>query len=204
MSLSEGQTGWIGQWSPGIGDPTVAGWVTVVLYVAAAWTCLQVARQVRRQEQPQATVRREFWVWSIFSGLLWALGINKQLDLQTALTEIGRMLSHREGWYEHRAVVQKEFIGALCLCFALLAAAFLGVLRRLDLPAKVAALGMCFIGLFVLIRASSFHRVDAFLGYRLVHLRMNWLMEMGGIVIVFLAARRRLGKARLNAKSSRT
>ena len=29
------------RWSPGIGDPTVMGWLTVVAYLAAAWLCLR-------------------------------------------------------------------------------------------------------------------------------------------------------------------
>jgi hypothetical protein len=48
---------------------------------------------------------------------------------------------------------------------------------------------------FVLIRASSFHRVDVFLGHRLVHLRMNWLLEMGGILVMLGAALLRVRSA---------
>ena len=196
MTVPEDRTGWIGQWSPGIGDPSIAGWVTVALYVAAAWTCLRVALELRRQAGSSRLTRREFWLWSIFSALLWALGLNKQLDFQTALTEIGRVLAHQEGWYARRGQVQKEFIGALCLLGALSALILFVVIRRFGYLAKTAALGMCFIGLFVLTRASSFHRVDEFLSARLVHLRMNWLLEMGGIAIVLLAALGRLRAAK--------
>jgi hypothetical protein len=38
------------------------------------------------------------------------LGINKQLDLQTALTEFGRVLADNQGWYDKRQVVQVWFI----------------------------------------------------------------------------------------------
>jgi hypothetical protein len=54
---------------------------------------------------------------------LFALGINKQLDLQTALTELGRVLALSQGWYEQRQVVQFWFIAALaatCLLLALI------------------------------------------------------------------------------------
>src|SRR5262245_10532966 len=37
-----GGRGWVGNWSPGIGDPSVVGWVTVVLYFFAALICLRV------------------------------------------------------------------------------------------------------------------------------------------------------------------
>jgi hypothetical protein len=192
VTLSDDSVGWIGSWSPGIGDPTVAGWTTVVLYVAAAWSCYRVAKTIGRRSGARDGRNREFWLWAIFSALLAALGLNKQLDMQTALTEIGRIMARQEGWYERRAIVQKDFIAILCASGATLAVLMLILLRRLGGFAKTAALGMCFIGLFVLVRASSFHKVDRFLGSRLVHLRMNWILEMGGIAVVLLAALGRL------------
>jgi len=188
MTRPDVESGWIGQWSPGIGDPNVAGWVTVALYVGAACACLVVARRLRPKARAGVVPRREFWAWSLFSVLLWLLAVNKQLDFQTALTEIGRMLARKQGWYEHRAHVQKVFIGSLCGFGLLCVVAVWVALRGLGSAVKVAALGMCCIGVFVLVRASSFHRVDAFLGHRLVHLRMNWLLEMGGILVVLGAA----------------
>jgi len=195
MTSPDVESGWIGQWSPGIGDPNVAGWMTVVLYVVAATACLVVARRLRPEARTGVIPRREFWAWSLFSVLLWLLAVNKQLDFQTAITEIGRMLARKQGWYGHRAHVQKAFIGALC-GFGLLCVAASGIaLRGLGSAVKVAALGICFIGVFVLIRASSFHRVDVFLGHRLVHLHMNWLLEMGGILVMLGAALLRVRSA---------
>src|SRR5882672_1117833 len=37
--------GWIGDWSPGIGDPTVMGWLTVAAYFAASWLCVRAFRR---------------------------------------------------------------------------------------------------------------------------------------------------------------
>lgn len=54
----EGQ-GWIGHWSPGIGDPCVMGW------------------------------------------------INKQRDLQSAFTEVMRVVAREQGWYEARRQYQR-------------------------------------------------------------------------------------------------
>ena len=34
--------GLIGNWSPGIGDPSIGGWLTVLLYAAAAWATLRL------------------------------------------------------------------------------------------------------------------------------------------------------------------
>jgi hypothetical protein len=40
--------------------------------------------------------------WATISILFLGLGINKQLDLQSALTEAGRILAIEQGWYGPR------------------------------------------------------------------------------------------------------
>ena len=92
--------GWIGDWSPGIGDPTVAGWLTVALYAFAAWACLTVLRRERMAKLP--LVANEGLVWRLMMVFMIALGINKQLDLQSAFTELGRIMAHKQGWYGNR------------------------------------------------------------------------------------------------------
>src|SRR3954468_15751872 len=79
-----------GQWRPGIGDPTLLGWTTVVAYFAAALACGRTAAAKGGRPTP---------FWSLLSLLLVFLGFNKQLDLQSVLTEIGRRLAREQGWY---------------------------------------------------------------------------------------------------------
>jgi len=40
--------GWIGSWSPGIGDPTPAGWLATLAYFVAAWRRLPSAARAPR------------------------------------------------------------------------------------------------------------------------------------------------------------
>src|SRR5262249_9076970 len=53
--------------------------------------------------------------WRTISVLFLALGINKQLDLQTALTEAGRVLARYQGWYEQRQFVQLVVIALFAM-----------------------------------------------------------------------------------------
>jgi hypothetical protein len=61
-----------------------------------------------------------------------------------------------------------------------------------------AIVGLGLLLLFVLVRASSFHRVDWLINLRLAGLRANHLMELGGIAIVtvfaLMAAKRKGGR----------
>ena len=41
---------------------------------------------------------------------------------------------------------------------------------------------------FVLIRAASFHHIDRFIDARILGLKWNWVVEMGGISIVLVAS----------------
>lgn len=169
-------------WRPEIGDPTFAGWLTVALYWLAAFGCHYVASAKRLR-----TPAREQVGWRLLCWLFVALGVNKQLDLQSALTEAGRVLARAQGWYEQRGAVQAVFIlgvGAACL----LGAAVLGWWAR-GAPAatKWALLGTTLVLGYVVVRAASFHHIDHFIGQRVLGFRWNWILEMGGISVVLFA-----------------
>ena len=172
-------------WSPGIGDPTIGGWVTVALYLLASFSCWTSARKIRSKDGRSLQERR---AWGCISALFLALGINKQLDLQTALTETGRVLAHYQGWYAQRQLVQLAFIALVAMTFFVAAITVLFWIRHAPIPTWLALIGTALVLCFVLIRAASFHHVDRFIGTRILGLRWNWVLEMGGISLVLLAS----------------
>src|ERR1700733_11930900 len=100
-----------GRWRPGIGDPTVVGWVTVVAYLVAALGCGWAAfkeptTDSRRRGKPAA-------FWLVLAVLLTLLGINKQLDLQSWLTQVARQAMKAMALYQDRRTYQVAFIGAV-------------------------------------------------------------------------------------------
>jgi hypothetical protein len=178
-------------WRPGIGDPTIGGWVTVVLYFVAVWSAWKTAKYV--------TPAKERWLWLLISLMFVALGINKQLDLQTAFTEIGRIVAFAQGWYGQRQIVQIWFIGGVAVVCLLLAIGLLILARDTSFAAWIALTGTVAVLAFVLIRAASFHHIDRFIGERILGLKWNWVLEMGGILIVLVGTewrRRGVGPAR--------
>lgn len=167
-------------WSPGIGDPTVGGWITVALYFVAAVSSSLTLRAV--------VSRREAALWRGIFLLLVALGINKQLDLQSALTELGRVLASQEGWYGQRQLVQIWFIVGVAVCCVALALLLIVLARKAPPATWLAIAGVTIVLAFVLIRASSFHHIDRFIGERILGINWNWMLEMGGISIVLFAS----------------
>lgn len=208
-------------WRPTIGDPTLIGWLTVLAYLLGSWLCLlgfrvekSGPRRPLRETIPAALrVLRKRWphpplpvqralVWLALSVLLLLLALNKQFDLQTLFTQVGRALAHSQGWYQHRRVLQ----AAMILFIATLGIVGVfglwwltrGPLRDFRLPLA----GIVFIFAFVLVRASSFHKVDLMLGGSLGGVRFNWVLELSGIAAVCAGAIRRLRRADVTARSS--
>ena len=186
-------------WSPGIGDPSIMGWVTVVLYLVAAASCWRVARRLR---WAQGSDSQEIVVWRCLTALLLALGINKQLDLQTALTEAGRVVAYAQGWYGQRRIVQASFI-AVIAAFGL--AGVVVLIRRTRHAARatrLATLGAVLLLSFVVIRAASFHHFDRFIGARFLGLKWNWILEICGIALMLIASLQRRPKRMRWSKAS--
>jgi hypothetical protein len=178
-------------WRPGIGDPTIGGWVTVVLYFFAVWSTWKTAHSVGASSEDH--------LWRVISILFIALGINKQLDLQTALTELGRMVASEQGWYGERRIVQVWFIIGVALTCVFIAIILLIWARKYPAPTWLALIGMTTVLAFVLIRAASFHHIDKFIGDRILGLKWNWVLEMTGIATVIIASEwRRLTHYRPN------
>lgn len=185
-------------WSPGIGDPTFMGWFTVVLYLLTAWLAWRMAQRLLAYDRQ---VHREVATWRTISALFFALGINKQLDLQTAFTELGRIVALHQGWYGSRANVQIAFIAMVALA-CVLAAVFIALqIRHALRPNGLAILGTVLVLGYVLIRAASFHHVDWFIGQRQFGVKWNWILEISGIsLVLFSIARRYAMMAETQAK----
>jgi hypothetical protein len=178
--------GWVGQWCPGIGDPTIVGWFTVVAYATCAVACYLNVRVLSRRVLAHSKVEK--WVWLLLLCSFTFLCINKQLDLQSAMTEAFRQLAHAQGWYGERRAYQRMFIKALLVSSGVAAIAITRLTWSLPCSVKLAGLGFCFVLGYVLIRAVSFHDVDALIGMKLLTVRVNWLLELAGIFIATAGA----------------
>lgn len=175
-----------GHWQPGIGDPTFMGWFTVVVYFITALLCLICALPPRLVFLQR--VNRNLLLWGFFALILVLLGINKQLDLQSWLTTVGKELALSQGWYQQRRLVQVQFIGGIVIAALILLSVIGRAVYAERRTYRLALLGLMFLSCFIVIRASSFHHIDRLLGWQLVGLRMNWILEVGGIACIAIAA----------------
>ena len=184
------------RWSFGIGDPTPVGWLTVAAYALAAALSAQAFMTARAGERRFAASdpheardqRAVKHMWLLITIAMVLLGINKQLDLQTLLIQKVRNRAYASGWYRDRRRYQVDFIAAM-LVMGMLATIGLAIwLRRVLRRVILAIAGVAALGLFVVIRAASFHYVDKALSLG-GRVRVNWLIELSGIGLIVVAAR---------------
>lgn len=180
------------RWTPGIGDPTVMGWVTVAMYVLVAMCCFLV-REIDPDDGSdtslnQFTSYRKFW-W-VLAAFLILMGLNKQLDLQSLFTQLGRDFAKSAGWYENRRLVQTTFIIAIGVLGCAVGGYLVYRFRHACQTIKIALSGFILLLAFVVMRAASFHNFDRLIGYELGGIRFNWIMEIGALLIVATATLR--------------
>jgi hypothetical protein len=96
------------RWRPAIGDPSFMGWFTVAAYAVGA---VLAARASRAEACGDGELQgRRSRLWLAVAVAMACLCVNKQLDLQSLFTDIGRAVARHQGWYEQRRSFQKWFV----------------------------------------------------------------------------------------------
>lgn len=168
-----------GHWQAGIGDPSLFGWLTVLVYLAAVWCCLVKAKQSKQ-------FGGNYLFWLYLAAFLLLLGINKQLDLQSWFTEFMRDSAKAHGWYAYRRLVQVVFIAILGLGMLIALLSVRLLLANSWRRYKLTWLGIILLCAFILIRAASFHHFDILINHDIAGLPVNVLLEIGALLLIIL------------------
>lgn len=170
------------------GDATLAAWIITAAYFVVAALCCRAAR---REWRSDADGSHRGWLafWPILCVAMIALGLNKQFDLQTDLTVLGRQIARSGGWYQHRREFQILLIAVLSVGAAGILASFAWLNRQEWQRHRLAMVGTVYLLTFILIRAASFHHVDTILFHLPVGMAwINTFLEAGGQVLIGIAA----------------
>jgi hypothetical protein len=184
-----------GRWHLAVGDPNALAWIIVGAYAVAAglsvWAFLAARSGQRRlasinpdEARNQRLLKR---LWMLTAVTMLALGINKQLDLQTLLLQTLRDQAYRGGWYNRRREYQVAFILAVGIVGVIATISLAVAVRRVLDRVLLTVAGLGVLVSFVVIRAASFHYVDKVLSLG-GQIRVNWFLEMSGILLIIVAA----------------
>lgn len=189
-------------WTMGVDDPTIGGWLVALAYVVAAVASFAAMRRYvanarlldgvdSREASDQRTLGR---LWLLVGVLMLALAANKQLDLQTLVSEKVRAVARSQGWYDNRRPLQAAVIALIGLLSIVVVAAATYLLRRVWRRALPVVAAVVVVVAFAGVRAISLHQIDAVLGAG-----GGWpkrsLELLATLVVVWLAVRARAGAA---------
>jgi hypothetical protein len=166
-------------WHAGIGDPTIFGWLTVLAYLVAVARCV-----VKAKDSKKFGGNYKFWLY--LAAFLLFLGINKQLDLQSWLTQAMKANAQAHGWYPHRRPVQIAFIAILGLGMLIALLSLRLFLANSWRHYKLTWVGIILLCTFILMRAASFHHFDIFINHPILGLEINVILEIGAILLIIL------------------
>jgi len=175
-----------GYWVKDAGDYTPEGWFITIAYFIICLLCFLFLIKLQKNHANIDKTYIRFWY--ILTIVVFILGINKQLDVQMLLADIGRTYSQAYGWYNTRRPFQIQFISfftSLATGFVILIGyALKNIWRRVCLP----LLGVSILFGFVIIKASSLHRLETFFGKTLGGFHLFGILELIGLGCIGLSA----------------
>jgi uncharacterized membrane protein len=189
------------RWSPGIGDPTIGGWFTVILYFIAFVLCVRVGLQHTKRKE---WITRDVAGWCSLAALMLTLCINKQLDIQSFFTQVARDMLHEYGLFDVRRYYQIRVIaGLMLITFAVAVTILITTLRARNGWTHVAGIGTAILLCYIISRAASFHKLDGILNVKFYGFNYNWLFEIPPIMMIAIAASRTRTRLKKEAKELR-
>lgn len=178
----------IEDWKEIWGDPLLSGTIFIVSYGLTALLIFRAA---------QKSIGQERRYWRLCGSLFFFQVLNTNLDLHAMIWTIGRCLSHAQGWYENRRVIQFLFlVGLILLVGTVLILVFImflkNIFRNIFLTLGVSiALG------FTIVKGVSHHTLADFYGRIAGPFSVGDYIEYSGIVIALLATQNRLRQIRV-------
>jgi uncharacterized MnhB-related membrane protein len=170
----------VGSWRFGADDPTVLGWVTTVTYFLAAFLCLRAAFIAPKNFGAFGLATQPWW---LFACILIALGVNKELDLQTLLIDVMRSLAKTEGWYSERRIVERAFVMLVILVSALAGWQFVRQYRLFVCKNISTVTGLGMVLLYCLLRTADVAHLEV-LGSNHTSSNFLWPLELSGLALV--------------------
>jgi hypothetical protein len=180
--------GILNAWRADRGDFDPLGWATTAAYLVAAVLCARaaVAARLAPADAPEGDRPGPWWLLS--AGLM-LLGLNKQLDLQILVRELGIALIALLGMDEHRRWFGRAFVLVMGIFLLRVMAAAVRRMRGHTRGHRLLLTGLALLACFALVRAGTYvpglKQVNMHYG-RALHL----VFEFGGILLVGVSALR--------------
>ena len=173
-------------WRGHFGDSGLLSWVITAAYLAAAALCGRCALTARRYATHDPESERP-GPWSALAGGLLLLGLNKQLDLQILVRELGIAFIAFLGLDKHRRWVGRLFVLVLGIFLLRVLAAAAKKVRGHTRGRALLLTGLALLATFAVVRAGTYVP-----GLKQFNVRykdaLHLVFELGGVVLVGFSA----------------
>jgi hypothetical protein len=165
------------RWKLCFGDPTFIGWLLTGIYLLIGMFAL-------RRSYKLAECSGE---WFAMGALMLFFSFNKQLDLQTLISDVGRWIATSLGLMEQRHLFKIFFMLAMVLCIVLT----IWYLRKTVLvffrQFKLTVVGLAGFIIFIILRASSFHLFSDGFNLFLTNVYFFSILELNSLLIILFS-----------------
>ncbi|WP_299507539.1 hypothetical protein [Cypionkella sp.] len=120
--------------------------------------------------------------------LMLFLAVNKQLDLQSALTATGRCIAQLQGWYGARRDVQHLVIEVLLVSIVVGLGFGVYLMRQALRRNGAGLLGLAVVAGYVAVRAVGFHHFETLINTHVLDVRANFFLENAGLALIAVNA----------------
>lgn len=179
-------------WQLRFNDPTLFAWLTVFAYLMASILCTTCILFLERIFPNQSLIVHRL-IWAGLAVAMLFLGANKQLDLQSPLTRAIKGMAYRQGWAEWGQLAQVllvTFLGAFSILVIFIVS---WSIRKTWKQYWILLIGLMFLARFIIVRVASIYGVSLpELSQLTGGLRVTWLLEILGAMLVAIAAAQNL------------
>lgn len=147
----------------------------------AVFACFLAARKTRENPAGTSGTTR---IWIRLGFLLFLLGFNQQLDLQTLMIEAGRALASAQGWYEYRRIVQKVFFGVFAISLVAFGIVLAVRWRTFFWKHRWVTAGLAVLLGFILMRAASIDHLNEDSFEAMKGAAWKDYLELSGLVLI--------------------
>ena len=173
-------------WRGHFGDSGLLSWVITAAYLVAAALCARCALAARRYATDHPDSERP-GPWFALAGGLLLLGLNKQLDLQILVRELGIAFVAFLGLDKHRRWVGRLFVLVLGIYLLRVLATAAKKVRGHTRGHGLLLTGLALLATFAVVRAGTY--VPGLKQFNVEYKdALHLVFELGGVVLVGFSA----------------
>jgi hypothetical protein len=157
------------------GNLSPLGWVVAVVYVIGAVFCAQAGLVTQQHGRARSDKQQPWWGLAV---VLLFLGLNKWLNLQTWLINLGSAVSQSEGWSQYGHAVRVGFVVLFTLAVLTATIACLVKWGWFFKQQPLVGTGVALLFLFIVVRAATINHIDDLLHVNLHDDYWGWILEL--------------------------